>query len=336
MQATWEKYELIFKRPGGTSRGVIHTKDSYFITIEKGNSKGIGECGILKGLSCDDRPDYETQLDWTCQNVELGFEGLYNANVEFPSIQFGLEMAFNNLQNNNQERYFDTSFLAGEQSIPINGLIWMGDIAFMEEQISQKLEQGFSCLKLKIGALDWQAEHHLLTQVRKRFGKESLEIRVDANGGFSDKQAPQILDQLAVLGVHSIEQPIKAGYWDEMRTLCANTPIPIALDEELIGLTDYILRERMLDYIQPQYIILKPSFIGGWRGSDHWIALATKKGIGWWATSALESNIGLNAIAQWAATKELQLHQGLGTGGLFTNNFDRPLQVLKGNLWYVS
>lgn len=335
MQATWDKYELIFKRPGGTSRGVLHVKASYFITIEKGKTKGIGECGILKGLSCDDRPDYETQLDWTCQNIHLGLEGLYNANVEFPSIQFGLEMAFNNLKTNNKERYFDTSFLEGKQSIPINGLIWMGDIAFMEEQISQKLEEGFRCLKLKIGALDWQAEHHLLSQVRKRFGKESLEIRVDANGGFSEKQAPQVLEQLAALSVHSIEQPIKAGLWDEMHTLCANTPVPIALDEELIGLTDYVLRERMLDYIQPQFIILKPSFIGGWCGSDHWIALATKRGIGWWATSALESNIGLNAIAQWAATKALQVPQGLGTGGLFTNNFERPLKVVNGNLWYV-
>ncbi len=334
MKAHWSKYTLNFAQPGGTSRGVLTTKDSYLIYLESAGNTAVGECGLLRGLSCDDRPDYEQQLQWTCDNIHLGLDGLYAANHEFPSIQFGVEMAFKNLEALPNHVLFASDFTRGTKPIPINGLIWMGSIAHMQQQIEEKLAAGFRCLKLKIGALDWAAEHDLLQAIRKRFSAADLELRVDANGGFSAAEAPKVLEQLAALEVHSVEQIIPAGQWEEMAALCAQTPTPIALDEELIGLNDYLLRARMLDMIRPQYIILKPSFIGGWRGSEHWIALAEARNIGWWVTSALESNIGLNAIAQWTYTLQPHMPQGLGTGGLFTNNKPAALQVKSGGLWF--
>lgn len=334
MKATWNPYTLQFAQPGGTSRGVLTTKDSYLLHLQHNGKTGVGECGLLRGLSCDDRPDYTHQLQWTCDNIHLGLDGLYAANHEFPSIQFGLEMAFKDLEAAPNHVLFPSDFTKGTASIPINGLIWMGNIAQMEAQIAEKLQAGYRCLKLKIGALDWSAEHQLLQKVRKTFAASELELRVDANGGFRLEEAPKVLDQLAALQIHSVEQIISAGHWDEMAALCATTPIPIALDEELIGLNDYTLRQRMLDTIKPQYVILKPSFVAGWRGAAHWIALAQKQGCGWWVTSALESNIGLNAIAQWAFTQQPKMPQGLGTGGLFTNNKSAALEVIAGALWF--
>jgi L-Ala-D/L-Glu epimerase len=332
--ARYQQYILNFKQPSGTSRGVLHTKETWFIIINENDKKGIGECGILRGLSADDRPDYEDKLRWTCENIHFGLDALWNELIEFPSIQFGLEMAFLSLKSQNPFELFPSNFTNGKASIPINGLIWMGDTAFMKQQIQSKLSEGFRCLKLKIGAIDFQTELDILKSIRQQFRESDIEIRVDANGAFTTTEALEKLKRLSDYQLHSIEQPIKAGQLQEMAQLCSQTPLPIALDEELIGVFDTSDKEALLKTIQPQYIILKPSFIGGIKGSHEWIELAKQHKIDYWITSALESNVGLNAIAQWTYTLNNPLPQGLGTGGLFTNNFDCPLQVKNGTLQY--
>uniref|UniRef100_UPI00404AF5FA o-succinylbenzoate synthase n=1 Tax=Gelidibacter sp. TaxID=2018083 RepID=UPI00404AF5FA len=332
--ARYQQYILNFKQPSGTSRGVLHTKETWFIIINENDKKGIGECGILRGLSADDRPDYEDKLRWTCENIHFGLDALWNELIEFPSIQFGLEMAFLSLKSQNPFELFPSNFTKGKASIPINGLIWMGDAAFMKQQIQSKLSEGFRCLKLKIGAIDFQTELDILKSIRQHFRESDIEIRVDANGAFTTTEALEKLKRLSDYQLHSIEQPIKAGQLQEMAQLCSQTPLPIALDEELIGVFDTSDKEALLKTIQPQYIILKPSFIGGIKGIHEWIELAKQHKIDYWITSALESNVGLNAIAQWTYTLNNPLPQGLGTGGLFTNNFDCPLQVNNGTLQY--
>ena len=334
MKATYHKYILNFKRPSGTSRGVMNEKETWFIVLEKEGKKGIGECGILRGLSIDDRPDYEAKLKWTCDHIHLGKDLLWEALLEFPSIQFGVEMAFQSLVSENPFLLFPSDFTSGIKSIPINGLVWMGTEAFMKEQIQEKLADGFKCIKLKIGAIDFDKELQLLRFIRQHFSSEQIEIRVDANGAFSLDLALHKLNQLSEFELHSIEQPIAKNHTDSMADLCKNTPFPIALDEELIGVFTLAEKEALILKIKPQYIILKPSFIGGFRGTQEWITLAEKYKIGWWITSALESNIGLNAIAQWTFLQHNLMPQGLGTGALYTNNFDCPLQVKQGQLWY--
>ena len=334
MKASYKKHILEFKRPSGTSRGILKTKETWFIIIEHNGKRGIGECGILRGLSIDDRPDYETQLQDTCQEIEKGLTYLYAKNIEFPSIQIGLEMAFQSLESQDPFVLFPSAFTNGSASIDINGLIWMGDQAFMKQQIEDKIASGFSCIKLKIGAIDFQTELDILKGIRRNFSESDIELRVDANGAFKPTEALEKLKQLSEFNLHSIEQPIKAGQFSEMAHLCEKTPLDIALDEELIGVFDDAKKEALLQAINPQYIILKPSFIGGFKGSDTWIDLAEKQNIGWWITSALESNVGLNAIAQYTYTKHSNLPQGLGTGGLFTNNITAPLEVTKGQLRY--
>lgn len=334
MKANYQKYILDFKRPSGTSRGVLTQKETWFITLEYQRETGIGECGILRGLSVDDRLDYEEKLKWTCDNIHLGLEKLISELVEFPSIQFGLEMAFMSLESKNKFELFPSDFTQGKASIPINGLIWMGTPEFMSAQIKEKINQGFSCIKLKIGAIDFDTEISLLKSIRKEFSISDIELRVDANGAFKSSEALEKLNILSELQLHSIEQPIKQGQHDDIARLCQLTPLPIALDEELIGVFNETDKAKLLQIINPQYIILKPSFIGGFKGSKEWIYLAKKQNIGWWITSALESNIGLNAIAQWTYTLKNKMPQGLGTGGLFTNNFDSPLQVKNGTLHY--
>lgn len=309
-------------------------KETWFIIIENNQKKGVGECGILRGLSCDDRPDYEEKLAWTCANIHLGVDQLWEALIEFPSIQFGVEMAFQSLASENPFLLFPSSFTDGQKSIPINGLIWMGNQAFMKQQIEVKLAEGFHCLKLKIGAIDFDEELKLLGYIRQNFTPEEVEIRVDANGAFNKSEALNKLYQLSGFKLHSIEQPIQKNNTDSMSELCKSTPIPIALDEELIGVFSLEDKEQLLLKIMPQYIILKPSFVGGFRGTNEWILLAEKYNIKWWITSALESNIGLNAIAQWTFLKQNTMPQGLGTGALFTNNFDCQLEVKKGQLWF--
>ena len=334
MRAEYHKYILKFKQPSGTSRGVLKIKETWFIIINNNGKVGIGECGILRGLSADDRPDYEEKLKWTCENINLGLAKLINELVELPSIQFGLEIAFKSLESQNKFELYPSKFTRSNQGIPINGLIWMGTEAFMKVQIKEKIDSGFSCIKMKIGAIDFKTELNLLKSVRKEFSSNDIELRVDANGAFKADEALEKLKRLSEFDLHSIEQPIKAGQIHEMAQLCENTPLPIALDEELIGIFDVTNKAKLLQTIKPQYIILKPSFIGGWQGSNEWIEFANDLNIGWWITSALESNIGLNAIAQWTYTLKNDLPQGLGTGSLFTNNFDSPLEVKNGNLYY--
>ena len=334
MKATYSQYILDFKQASGTSRGVLKQKETWFIKLEDQGEWGIGECGILRGLSCDDRPDYEEKLQWTCDHIHLGFEVLYSELKEFPSIQMGLETAFLSLTSKDPYRLFPSKFTNSKDSLPINGLIWMGDHAFMLKQLEQKLAAGFDCIKMKVGALDFDQELTLLKTIRERFSRDEIVLRVDANGAFSPDEAPSKLDALAAFAIHSIEQPLQAGEWEAMATLCNNTPLPIALDEELIGVFDTSQKQALLDEIKPQYIILKPSFIGGFRGSQDWIDLANARKIGWWVTSALESNVGLNAITQWTYTLSPKGPQGLGTGSLYTNNIDSPLVVENGYIGY--
>jgi o-succinylbenzoate synthase len=334
MKATCKRHLLQFKTPGGTSRGVLHQKETWYMILQEGDRFGIGECGLFRGLSADDVPDYEKQLQWVCGNIELGLENLLTRMHAFPSIQFGLEQAFRSLAAEHPFLLYPSAFTNEGKPIAINGLVWMGDKEYMASQIEKKIAEGFRCLKLKIGALDFTTELLLLKAIRERFSEEVLEIRVDANGAFIADDVFYKLDELASLSIHSIEQPVKPGQRALMTEVCQRSPIPVALDEELIGIFDETKKAQMLQMIQPQYIILKPSLVGGYQGSMEWITLANKMGIGWWVTSALESNIGLNAIAQWTFTLQNSLPQGLGTGGLFTNNIDSPLEVKEGNLLY--
>ncbi|WP_330747267.1 o-succinylbenzoate synthase [Chryseobacterium sp. CP-77] len=332
MEATYLQYLLQFKRPSGTSRGVLLDKETFILTISEEGRKGVGECAVFRGLSFDDRPDYEEKLKWLCENINQDSVFLKQELKEFPSIWFGYEQAMQNLKYGGN-LYFPSEFTDGKSAITINGLIWMGDAAYMEEQIQEKLEKGFHCIKLKIG-VDWKSEHIILQKLREKFSKDQLELRVDANGGFSKDEAIMVLQQLADLHIHSIEQPIKAGNWNEMAELCAKTPTPIALDEELIGIIDPEKKKQLLETIKPQYIILKPALVGGFSGSDEWISLAENQNINWWITSALESNIGLNAIAQYTFTKKNPMPQGLGTGALFVNNFESVLELRNELLWF--
>jgi o-succinylbenzoate synthase len=346
LKATCKKYTLHFKQPGGTSRGILTHKDSWFIIIWDENETdifGIGECGLLKGLSIDDRPDYEEKIIEVCNNIQNHQEYLDTGLRDFPTICFGLEMALMdlglgvnkvNIVNRGKRMLFPSEFTLGIDSIEINGLVWMGEFDFMQQQIKEKIESGFSCIKLKIGAIDFDKELELIRNIRKEFSVTDIEIRVDANGAYKPQEALEKLNRLAKFGLHSIEQPIRQGFWEEMANLCASTPLAIALDEELIGINKISQKVKLLENIRPQYIILKPSLVGGFKASQEWIHLAEQNNIGWWITSALESNIGLNAIAQWTYTIKNKLPQGLGTGQLYKNNFESPLQITKGKLYF--
>jgi O-succinylbenzoate synthase len=334
MKARAVKHTLLFKRPSATSRGVLTEKDTYFLILEANGKQGIGECGLLKGLSIDDVPEYEAILEELCN--QLNNNTLDSTLISnFPSLQMGLEMAQESLKADSPFLLYPSDFTKSISPIPINGLVWMGEFDFMQAQIEEKLTQGFRCVKLKIGALDFSKELLLLEQIRKHFTAQQIEIRVDANGAFSPESALDKLKILAQFELHSIEQPIAAGQHEQMRVLCEQSPLSIALDEELIGVSS-MQKEALLDKIRPQYIILKPSLLGGFAASLEWIQLAEARQIGWWVTSALESNIGLNAIAQWTATLTTDKPQGLGTGGLYTNNIPSPLVVENGYLRYDS
>ncbi len=334
MKASYKKYILNFKQPSGTSRGILKTKETWFVILELNGNQGIGECGLFRGLSIDDRPDYEDKLKWVCTNINLGLEVLLEELIEFPSIQFGLEMAFKSLESENTFELFPSKFTKSADSISINGLIWMGSEDFMKTQIADKIDSGFNCIKMKIGAIDFESEINLLKSIRNQFTSSDIELRVDANGAFHPSEALEKLKILSDFDLHSIEQPIKQGQHDEMASLCKKTPLPIALDEELIGVFDVTNKQELLQTINPQYIILKPSLVGGYRGTNKWIEYAENQNIGWWITSALESNVGLNAIAQYTYIKHTKMPQGLGTGGLFSNNFESPLKVKNGTLQY--
>lgn len=332
MKAHFKKYTLNFKQASGTSRGILTTKDTYFLIIEDSGKLGIGECGVFKGLSHDDRLDYSDMLTWVCENIDLGAEVLWNELRDWPSIQFGIEQAFLSLASDHPLVLFPSKFVQGLDAIPINGLVWMGSSEFMKKQIDEKISAGFTCVKIKIGAIDFDEELRLISSIREQFSPKMIEIRVDANGGFDLINALDKINELSEYELHSIEQPIMKNQHDKMAQLCSNTVLPIALDEELIGVVKLIDKENLLRKLMPQYIILKPSLVGGFKGSKEWINIAEKLGIGWWVTSALESNIGLNAIAQWTYTLQNDMPQGLGTGGLFTNNFEVGLFVKNGHL----
>ena len=323
---------LHFKQPAGTSRGSYTTRDVWYLhlTSDKYPDRvGIGECAPLPKLSCDDMQGYESVLAHICNEVteQGGFS--VESLRDYPSI------LFRHLERGCFELW-DTPFSRGEVGIPINGLIWMGDYKKMLEQIEAKMAVGFRCIKLKIGAINFEEELALLRFIRSHFSAKEVELRVDANGAFAPADAMEKLKRLAELDLHSIEQPIRAGQWEDMARLTAETPLPIALDEELIGINIPERKQCLLDSVHPQYIILKPSLHGGMAGGNEWIREAEKRNIGWWITSALESNIGLNAIAHWCATFNNPLPQGLGTGALFTNNVDMPLEVRKDSLWYLK
>ena len=339
IQADVKKHTFIFKTPGGTSRGVLHTKDSWYIRVwddKREDIKGVGECSIIRGLSYDDRPGYEERLKQLVQDINDSGEDLFAGLEEFPSIFFGLETAMMDMHSGGKRILFPSEFTEGEASIPINGLVWMGTPDFMWKQIEEKIASGFSCIKLKIGAIDFEAELDILKKIRKRYDTKTIELRVDANGAFNSGDVWQKLNRLAKLDIHSIEQPIKAGNVELMEELCRNTPLPIALDEELIGVIDSDEKSELLKFIKPQYIILKPSMLGGIEKSEEWIEIAEKNEVDWWVTSALEGNIGLNTIAQWVYEQENPLPQGLGTGQLFTNNIKSPLKIDNGELWYAA
>ncbi len=334
LQARYRKYQLHFKTPGGTSRGVLYEKETFFIILQEAQNFGIGECAVFRGLSADDVPAYEATLQWVCTHIHLGLPELLLQLEAFPSIQFGLEQAFVSLKSTHPFLLFPSEFTRGAASIPINGLVWMGDVDFMKAQIKTKIASGFTTIKLKIGALDFASELDIIRSIRKEYSEKDIALRVDANGAFHPDEALEKLKYLSDFHIHSIEQPIKAGQWEAMAKLCRKTPLPIALDEELIGAFRKEAKAKILSRIQPQYIILKPSLIGGFQGSEQWIQLAGKHGTGWWITSALESNIGLNAIAQFTYQLQVNIPQGLGTGSLFTNNMESPLSVVNGQLKY--
>lgn len=326
---------LHFKQPAGTSRGVYTTRKIWLLTVEHGGRTAIGECAPLPQLSCDDIPDYEAVLRRFCDVIETTGAIPYDEMRNYPSMLFGVETALAQLSRTDGLLY-DTPFSHGEEGIPINGLVWMGTHDEMLSRLKEKLALGFRCVKLKIGAIDFAKELDLIQHIRKHFSREEVELRVDANGGFTPDVALERLQELARYDIHSIEQPILAHQWSEMAQLCQLSPLPIALDEELIGVNSTDEKIRLLDTIKPQYIILKPSLHGGVAGTREWITLANERGIGSWITSALESNIGLNAIAQLAADiygPQITMPQGLGTGMLFTDNIPMPLEIRNDCLW---
>jgi len=340
IKASYCKHTLNFKFDAGTSRGILKTKDSFYIKLydESNSSKfGIGEASPLKGLSIDFRYDFEAFLrifiikfnQETLAEKQI-WEAIYSPLFDkWPSIRFAFEMALFDLKNGGQRTLFKNDFSQKKAEIEINGLIWMGDEAFMSKQIVEKLKAGFRTIKMKIGAIDFDAEYQLLKTIRANFSADELTLRVDANGAFEKDEAKEVLKALAKLDIHSIEQPIKAGQWENMAELCAFTPTPIALDEELIHVP-LEEQENLLDTIKPQFSIFKPTLLGGFRSTDRWIELVKRKNISWWITSALEANVGLNAICQYTYSTNNVLPQGLGTGSLFENNIPCPLNVAHG------
>jgi o-succinylbenzoate synthase len=347
LRAVHQKYTLDFRFEAGTSRGTLTQRNTYFIKIydlENPSLFGIGECAPLQGLSIDDVPNYETKLKTFCNSFNHLDLEVFSWNLpiivdqiitkSFPSIQFGFETALHDYLNGGKRQIFVNHFSESKKAININGLIWMGKRDFMLEQIQEKIAAGFKTLKMKIGAIEFDNELSILESIRKEFDANQMEIRVDANGAFAPKDAINKLNALAAYQLHSIEQPIKPKQIELMKKLCRESPIAIALDEELIGVSDYMAKLKLLKNIMPQYIILKPSLLGGFSACKEWIELANRFGIKWWITSALESNIGLNAIAQFTAQFDNVLPQGLGTGQLYHNNVASPLQIQDGTLMY--
>ena len=333
ISAYYKKYKLHFKLPAGTSRGVYTLRCGWYLFFKEDGKTGIGECGPLPGLSIETEEDVEKSLTDICLNPEKYIE---NPDLlkNLSSVKFAFESAFLDLKNGGNRILFPSSFTNGKDAIPINGLIWMGTISKMQQQISEKLKAGFNCIKTKIGHKEFKEEIALLQGIRKTYSSKEITLRVDANGAFNGNDVFKKLNELKSLDIHSIEQPVMAGQWDLMAQICKKSAVPVALDEELIGINDIDRKKAMLDKISPAYLVLKPSLHGGILGCEEWISLAEERSIGWWITSYLESNIGLNAIAQWTYTKSVSIPQGLGTGQLFTDNISSPLKIRDGKLEY--
>lgn len=343
--ASIQHHTLQFKFEAGTSRGTLKEKDTWYLKLFSENRLiGIGEAGPLKDLSVEPLDQMETELEKVCEqlvgmqvpkSMEEVFEIAQDISLDgFPSIQFAVETVLLDALHGGKKMIFDTPFYQGKERIPINGLIWMGSEAFMQKQIKEKLDAGFDCIKMKIGAIDFETELSLLKSIRDKYSQSEITLRVDANGAFKPSEALEKLSELAKLGLHSIEQPIKAGKIDDMAFLCNKTPLPIALDEELIGIRKVEKKIALLEDIEPQYIILKPSLIGGIQSTLEWIKIAESMKIGWWMTSMLESNIGLNAICQLASYLKVKMPQGLGTGQLYHNNITSPISIANGETFY--
>ena len=338
MKIDIEERVFHFKQPAGTSRGVYTERRSWFVVMHDDDRRGVGECAPLPDLSCDALPpeSYSKVLRGFCDQVEQTGEIPYEAMRDYPSMLFGLETA---MLDTTHHRLFDTSFSRGEVGIPINGLVWMGTYEEMLTRMEAKLEQGFRCVKLKVGAIDFDRELELVRRIRERFSPREVELRLDANGGFTPAEALYRLELLSQYAVHSIEQPIRQGHWADMAELCRDAPLPIALDEELIGVNDLEQKRQLLRIVKPAYIVLKPSLHGGMAGCREWIGIASEEGVGSWMTSALESNVGLNAIAQLCSDvygDRITMAQGLGTGQLFTDNIPYPLEIRGDRLWITS
>lgn len=331
-QARFKAYTFKFKTPACTSRGVLHEKKSWFLILKSNNLSGIGECSLIPDLSPDDNSEYPFVIENLCNFVNEGNHPDKFDLSAFPSIRFGLETALMDLKNGGKSIIYPSDFTAGIRSIPVNGLIWMGDRDYMEKQIQEKIQTGYTCIKLKIGSIDFETEIDILQNLRRAYPE--IEIRLDANGAFKPDEALMKLNNLSKFSIHSIEQPIKPGQVEQMAEICKESQIPVALDEELIGLEDVKQPGKLLEHVKPAYIILKPSLLGGFVSCENWISIAREKDIGWWVTSALESNVGLNAIAQWVATLDNEMVHGLGTGKLYENNFLSPLQIREGRLYY--
>ncbi len=334
MVCSFKKYTLHFKRSAGTSRGVLKDKDTYILMINDESGTAYGECNRFTGLSYDDLPGYEEKLADICRRLPSEKQHLLAELSDWPSIYFGVETALKDVENGCKQIIFPEGFSNSGFTIPANGLIWMGTKEEMERQVKQKLQEGYTSIKFKIGAIDFNTELALLKYVRNQFNEQEVEIRVDANGAFSSKEAKEKIRRISEFGVHYIEQPIKAGQWQEMAALAEDTPVKIALDEELIGINDPGRRRKLVETISPQMLILKPALVGGFSACDAWKELIESRGGSWVITSALESNIGLNAIAQYAAQHTTTIAQGLGTGQLFTNNFPSPYSTDSKGLHY--
>ena len=335
MKVDIEERVLHFKQPAGTSRGVYTERKIWLVTVSDGSAVGTGECAPLPDLSCDAGEGYRDVLRQFCDDVERTGQIDSEAMRDYPSMLFGLETAFLDYEKQGT-MLFDTAFSRGEVGIPINGLVWMGNHDEMLQRMEEKLEQGFRCVKLKIGAIDFDQELDLVKRIRERFSFHEVELRLDANGAFKPDEALYKLELLSQYAIHSIEQPIRQGQWAYMAELCRESPLPIALDEELIGVNDREMKSHLLNVIKPAYIILKPSLHGGMAGCREWIEAARQHGVGSWITSALESNVGLNAIAQFCSAvygDNITMPQGLGTGQLFTDNIPMPLEIRKNRLW---
>ncbi|MEW5956225.1 MAG: o-succinylbenzoate synthase [Chloroflexota bacterium] len=335
--ASYKKYTLRFKKPAGTSRGTLRQKTVFFIRLadrRRPDRLGLGECAPWPGLSPDDRPDFEAKLAGVCDALNRGQSPTELDLAGWPALAFGLETAWLDWQHGGSRRLFENDFSRRGQPLPIHGLIWMGSPEEMLHQVQRKVSQGHTCLKLKIGALDFAAECAVLADIRRRYPPDQIELRLDANGAFAPEIALERLTGLAQFHIHAIEQPIKPGHWPAMAALCAHSPIKIALDEELIGVTSLAGKRELLATIEPHYLVLKPALLGGLASAETWIALAQELGSGWWVNSALESNIGLNALCQWTSSLNPTMVQGLGSGQLYTNNIPSPIKPSGGALIY--